>query len=54
VVHFCDVRQNVHEPMRVHFPEMVMFTKLLFDPSLISFPLVSITPGEVDLFISKI
>jgi hypothetical protein len=52
--YFFEVAQNLYETMRVHFPEMVMFPKLLFDPSLTSLPLVSITPGEVDLFIPKI
>jgi len=52
--HFFDVTQDLYETMRVHFPEMVMFMKLLLNPSLNSFTLISITPGEVDLFIPKI
>jgi len=32
--HFFEVTQNLYETMRVYFPEMVMFTKSVFDPDL--------------------
>jgi len=54
MVHIFYITQNLYETTRVRFPEMVMFMKLLLNPSLNSLPLVSITPGEVDPFIPKI
>jgi hypothetical protein len=32
--HFFEVTQNLYETMRGYFPEMVMFTKSVFDPDL--------------------
>jgi hypothetical protein len=52
--HFFDGTQNLYETMRVHFPEIVMFKKLVFDPDLGFFLVWFNHPPEVDLFIPKI
>ena len=51
--HFSDVKQNLYELMRVHFPEMVMFQKLFFDPDLEFFYAVSIIPRRLSYLYQK-